>query len=418
MISFALADTISRLSIMGRLACIILLLISTTAITAECIMPVSRATAIVIGAGPAGLATSLSLSKICDRVLLVEKHETFDNRGASIGLAPNAIKALPEIYPGVQQDMELVGIPTPANGLLLPWYEMRNVLLNAVQKKENIELYVGERLVEIVDDVNEDIVCLRFESGRELQADFCVGADGVHSTTRSLLGLPPAIKTGQTIFRGHVCIDGPANPLYPLLQRGMVVIPNTIYDGVFVLALSFEPKIPGKVSWIVSTRQPRTEGMSPLTVLEGRVADEEEWTMLKELFARSDPVHMTPFAETSVVDFSKEATTHHGWGGKQRVTLVGDAAHAMRPTDGYGVSMAFEDAVMLCRSLVVTTSPSDDTTSSNSKSFEASLRLFEAERLPRVQKIHQDQEERYARRLRKEEIPYPEGFREWIHDGI
>jgi 2-polyprenyl-6-methoxyphenol hydroxylase-like FAD-dependent oxidoreductase len=127
---------------------------------------------------------------------------------------------------------------------------------------------------------------------------------------------------------------------------------------------------------------------------------------------------MMPFAETSVVDFSKEAIDQHGWGGKQRVTLVGDAAHAMRPTDGFGVSMAFEDAVVLGRSLIFTGSSSDEITNADSRSIEDSLRHFELERLPRVQKIHQDQGERYARRLRKEEIPYTDGFLEWIHDGI
>lgn len=385
-------------------------------------LAMSNITAIVIGAGPAGLATSLCLSKVCQRVILVEKHTVFDNRGASIGLSPNAIKALPEICPGVQEDMETAGITTSNKGLLLPWWEMRNALLRAVHKVDAIELHVGERLVEIVDrDASSELVILKFESGKELSADFCVGADGVHSTVRPLVGLPPAVKTGQTVFRGHVYIDGPANPLYPLLQRGLCPIPNKTYDNVFVLALSFASKIPGKVTWIVSTRQPRTESMTPLTVLEGRVSDEEEWAMLQELFAQSDPGHMQPFGETSIVDFSETATDQYGWGGKGRVTLLGDAAHAMRPTDGFGLSMAFEDAIVLCRSLTAATAaagPNGGSEAIAGNTLVAALRNFETERLPRVQKIHQDQSERYARRLRKEEVPYPEGFLEWIHEGV
>ena len=42
-------------------------------------------TAIVIGAGPSGLATSLSLSNVCKKVHLVEKHPTFEKRGATFG---------------------------------------------------------------------------------------------------------------------------------------------------------------------------------------------------------------------------------------------------------------------------------------------------------------------------------------------
>jgi 2-polyprenyl-6-methoxyphenol hydroxylase-like FAD-dependent oxidoreductase len=47
-----------------------------------------------------------------------------------------------------------------------------------------------------------------------------------------------------------------------------------------------------------------------------------------------------------------EETDHNSWKGKQRVILVGDAAHAAQPTYGYGVSMAFEDAVVLLQLLI------------------------------------------------------------------
>ena len=40
--------------------------------------------AIVIGAGPAGLACALGLSNVCKKVLLVEKHANFDRRGCDI----------------------------------------------------------------------------------------------------------------------------------------------------------------------------------------------------------------------------------------------------------------------------------------------------------------------------------------------
>ncbi len=39
-----------------------------------------------------------------------------------------------------------------------------------------------------------------------------------------------------------------------------------------------------------------------------------------------------------------------GWGGKGRIILIGDAAHAMRST-GQAGNVALEDSIVLCRAL-------------------------------------------------------------------
>jgi hypothetical protein len=83
------------------------------------------------------------------------------------------------------------------------------------------------------------------------------------------------------------------------------------------------------------------------------------------------------------------------------VTLTGDAAHACRPTDGQGGNQAFEDAVVLCRTL------KDDLP------IQQTLRKFEETRLPRVKRIHDDQ--RYENRT--EWLPvHPEAMR-FIDEG-
>jgi len=86
------------------------------------------------------------------------------------------------------------------------------------------------------------------------------------------------------------------------------------------------------------------------------------------------------------------------------VTLVGDAAHAMRAVDGLGASMAYEDSVVLCRFIK---SPID------SVNIKDALGKYEKERLPRVQKIHRLQEERMDSIVEMEE-----DIREWIYDGV
>ena len=59
--------------------------------------------AIVIGAGPSGLACALALSNVCKKVLLVEKHANFDRRGATFGLSKNGQNVLDELSPGLFQ---------------------------------------------------------------------------------------------------------------------------------------------------------------------------------------------------------------------------------------------------------------------------------------------------------------------------
>ena len=85
-----------------------------------------------------------------------------------------------------------------------------------------------------------------------------------------------------------------------------------------------------------------------------------------------------------------------GWGGRGRIALVGDAAHAMRPASGQGGSMAFEDALMMCRLFCQATTFSSTApvctaqglreVLKSSKSMEI-LREFENSRIPRVRAV-------------------------------
>src|SRR5262249_50635299 len=61
---------------------------------------------------------------------------------------------------------------------------------------------------------------------------------------------------------------------------------------------------------------------------------------------------------------------------KQRVTLLGDAAHPMLPFLGQGAAMAIEDAYVLARELA--RSPDD---------LAAALQAYEAERVPRTARV-------------------------------
>jgi 2-polyprenyl-6-methoxyphenol hydroxylase-like FAD-dependent oxidoreductase len=365
-------------------------------------------TAIVIGAGPAGLVTALGLSKLCREVHLIEKHPTFEQRGSTFGVMPNGRKALAEIDPTLWGDLEQAGIVTSNGGLMLPWWEMRDAVLRKVQQTENIILRAGEILVKI-DDGGAEGVHATFESGLEVSANFLVGADGVHSFVRNWLGLPPSVLSGSTVFRGSIKVTDESSKELQALQDGGLVPFQRSFEGLYFAVFSFHSKNPGVMSWTFSTTKEVGESASPMSILRQAVTDEGDLKLMQELFDRSEVAHLRPYRQSSVVDFSDDilATLGGRWGGRGLVTLTGDASHAMRPTDGQGGNQAFEDAVVLCRTL------------KDGLSLPETLLKFEETRLPRVKKIHDDQRVRYENRMAGVPVgPHPVAMRQFIEEGV
>lgn len=372
----------------------------------------SDTTAIIIGAGPSGLATALGLSNVCRKVLLVEKHPTFEKRGATFGMGVNGQKALDELRPGLKDYMTNIGLSSSAGGaLVFVWWEMRDALLKYVKESENVELYCGEEFTHIDDE--EEQVTVKFKSGLELCADLLVGADGVHSDVRDVLNLSPPIVSETTNFRGHIHVPDSASPeLRGLLDGGLVPLYSADGKEIYFVLFNFNERYPGRLAWILSTSlDVDGEKWNPFTIAREFVSSPEKLKLIEEILHLSHQEDLKPYPKTSIIDMSDDALRHlgGGWGGKGRITLVGDAAHGMRPTDGYGGSMALEDAVVLSRRLREKSEP-----------ISAMLRRFESERLPRVKRVYDNQYERYAARMEHGQRlgPQSEEFLEWLVAGV
>merc|ERR1712179_853242 len=100
-----------------------------------------------------------------------------------------------------------------------------------------------------------------------------------------------------------------------------------------------------------------------------------------------------------------------GWGGGRRVTLIGDAAHACRPTDGQGGNLALEDCVIFCRKLLMMMNDKNKILA-QSKTCNDFIVDFEKERLPRVRRLHEDQRVR-AERSPEDRVPWTPEFCDW-----
>jgi hypothetical protein len=232
----------------------------------------------------------------------------------------------------------------------------------------------------------------------------------VHSNVREWLGLPPALSTGSRVFRGSLTVtEESSEELRSLLDQGLVPRGANQWDGVYFVVFNFSSKYPGRLSWTLSTTKDIDDGCTPFSIVSEVISDPDELRILREIFDLSDEKHLKPYPANKVVNFSDEflAPLDGGWGGRGRVTLIGDAAHAMRLTDGQGGNQAFEDALVLTRTLT------------GESSLTQALRTFEATRLPRVKRIHDDQRIKYERRMKGEQVgPVSKEFQEWIEQGV
>ena len=100
---------------------------------------------------------------------------------------------------------------------------------------------------------------------------------------------------------------------------------------------------PEVVAWTGTALHPTTEKSTDVLAMVLQVFD--QWTPIVERVIRAtDP---TTIVETGVCDRDPVSQ----WGDRERITLLGDAAHPMRPSLGLGATMAFEDAVALTKKL-------------------------------------------------------------------
>ena len=379
---------------------------------------------LIVGAGLAGLSTAISLAaKIDDaKITIVERRKDFEARGATFGLAPNGQKALEEIAPDVLEDLKREGILMPSSGgYMLPWFKVRDALLNKVKgMPDRIALHMGVSLENVVEK-DESLIALFKDSDLVVEADVIIGADGVHSYVRTgILNLPPAEPTGAHVWRGSVDISD-INGLKHF-QKNDLASSAQFGDHMILFYFNFHSKTPGLVAWVFSVQDPsgelgiKTGESTPLEMIRKYVEslDSPDEAMQKQYADAKLVLENTK--STSDLKWSTQMavvdlTAEEGWGGKGRITLVGDAAHSIRPASGLGGSLAFEDAVLLGRLF------SDD---KSGRDIAQRLRGFEQLRLPRCSSISNDQTLRstLSYKLHQKIPEWDKRYREWVFQGI
>jgi 2-polyprenyl-6-methoxyphenol hydroxylase-like FAD-dependent oxidoreductase len=324
-------------------------------------------TATVVGGGIGGLAAALALRRAGLTVTVLEAKPKLVEAGAGLSLWPNAVRALEAL--GVAEEVLARGAVMDTN-LIQRWdgkvlgggrlnlerrYGAPGVcvrradLLAALHAALGSEgVHTGARVVTL-QHTRRGAAAVMADGGR-VDADFLVGADGLHSVVRNaLLGDEPR-SLGSIAWRGLAKLR---------TKGGGLALGHRSHAGWLPVDSDYS-------YWFCCR-----DGDAGRRIGDLR-------TELLELFGRWwDPIpaliQSTP---------SREILRHQiydrppAWSwGAERLTLLGDAAHPMSPAAGQGACLALEDAVVLASCISRRPDPA------------AALRLYEAERMPRAARM-------------------------------
>jgi len=340
-----------------------------------------RTSVAIVGGGVGGLSAALSLLAAGVDVRVYEQAPALREVGAGVQVSVNASRVLHRL--GLADALAATGVKPLAwhqrrwdDGRTLlraplaeavqaaygfPHYQMHRAdLLAALAAAFPAErLHLGHRLTGLTD--HGDRVEARFANGARAEADALVGADGIHSAVRGLLFGPESPRfTGCVAYRALVPADR--------LRHLDLEVTGQVWLG------------PGQhfVHYYVSARRL----VNFVAVIERETWTAESWT------DRGDPAD----ALAAFADWHPQVREIIGAAGETfvwalldraplerwsvgRVTLLGDACHAMLPFMAQGAAQAIEDGAALAACL------------REGPDVPAALRRYERVRIPRTSRI-------------------------------
>lgn len=370
----------------------------------------------IIGGGIGGLTAAIALQDVGIDTVVYEQAQRLGEVGAGIGVAPNGLRiyerlGLRDAIDSVaarygdgsvyyRADGTLIGEMTTADSsgryftLGLHRADLVGVLASALPEGT---VRTGHRLTRIEERESE--VVLEFANGVTETADVVVGADGIHSLVRASVTEPTEpTASGSIAYRGVVPADRLPSWMPGVAQlwmgEGKHFLSYPVRAGEMVNYVGFVPSGEHlRESWSArgSVDSLRAEFAGWDARVEGLLQQVEE-TFWWGLYDRE------PLRRWST----------------RRVTLMGDAAHAMLPHLGQGANQAIEDAVTLA---VLLGAAANGSIPDALEEYER-LRL---DRTTRVQSGARDNGKRYDSGYedlaqRDGEIKDSTSFRLWLYD--
>jgi len=310
----------------------------------------------IAGGGAAALAAAIPLAKAGVTVDVFELKPELSVLGSGITLQGNALRALDRI--GVWEDVRAKGFafegltlraPGPGAPIVADLPDVKTggpdypagmgmyrpdlaaiVHEHATRAGANIRFGAKVTGLRHTDDGVE--VFVNDESAGEY--DLLIGADGLNSTVRELLGIETKPEpTGMGIWRTFV-------------SRPAEVEHSELYYGGPVYIAGYTPTGEDTMyAFLVEKAQDRqgvTDEEAKEIMFEESRAYEGPWDSIRVDLASGSRVNYTWFTSHLI-----EGAWNRG-----RVVVIGDAAHSCPPTIAQGAAQALEDAVVLTELVV------------------------------------------------------------------
>jgi 5-methylphenazine-1-carboxylate 1-monooxygenase len=353
---------------------------------------------IIVGAGIGGLVTALRLHQQGIECTVYERSDPIRELGVGINLLPHAVKELAEL--ALLDRLDEIGIRTRDlcyahrlgpqimrrrcglnAGFAVPQFsvhrgKLQGMLLQALRERLGAAaVRAGHRLVDFEQDAAE--VRARFADSRDnviasSRGDVLVGADGIHSTVRSLLfpNEGPPHWNGIMMWRGatqwpefdsgsSMIIAGGVNAklvVYPIGQGSGPSMRLTNW-AICVLTGRADDPPPSRQEWSRSAHRADLQRH----VAHFRVPQLDH----RALVLATPESFEFPMCDRDPLPY---------WT-RGRVTLLGDAAHPMYPMGSNGAGQAILDATALAKQLAGYADAGD------------ALQAYELERLPATSEI-------------------------------
>jgi 2-polyprenyl-6-methoxyphenol hydroxylase-like FAD-dependent oxidoreductase len=306
----------------------------------------------IAGAGIAGLATAILLAEDGVEVDVYELKPELSALGSGITLQGNALRSFARlgIWEQVQKvfyGSDLLGLRAPgpdatviavipdaktggpdfpaAGGMYRP--DLAKIMLDRATGL-GARVHYGTVIDGLVQDA--DGVDLTLSDGTTSRVDLLVGADGVHSSIRSMIGIDVKPEpTGMGIWRAFV--PRPAE----------VTHTDLYYGGPMYIAGYCPTSEEMMYAYLVEDKQDRSDVTPEQAVEIMREASRAyggPWEEVRATLGADSRVNYTWFT-AHLID---------GPWNRGRVVLIGDAAHSCPPTIAQGGAQATEDALVLC----------------------------------------------------------------------